>query len=539
MTAPNIVTSWVPSPSGETLTQGFEVMAWIETCAVHTEGRWRGQPFRLLDWEKRLLLELFTLEEDPEWTPVPGVRRTFRNGLRRRYREAFVTCPKKNGKTELADAIAAYLLMGDGEPSPKGVIAAGSLKQAGFSFRGVGTMIRASPVLRQLASERDVGDLVIEIPSIPGSRLERVAAESGTNDGPSLSFGLLDEVHEYKGEQGRRVHGVITNAGAARDSPLFVSISTVGVDAEDEEQVWVDLWRRGWAAAENPAADPTFYFFCAQAPPDGHWQDRATWEAANPSAGTTVTWPFYQAQWPKGEAWCARYYLNRPPGRVEDAWMPDGPWEACEGDVVMRADLPTFVRVDIDHDHRAAAVAVAQRQGDRLPVRTRVFPSQPLPDGEYLSVAEIEDHLRQLARRYPGRVMAPKRFHGTGRERLLPVPGPEISYHGSFFEGSAQTLRADGLALIDIPNSQERLGPAAESLMELVVNGRLIHDGDPVLASQVRNVVAKQDPKGWRIQPPTGQRRRIVAARAAMIAADRAVRAPAIASRAMAFGTPR
>lgn len=511
----------------------------MEACLVHTEGEWRGRPFRLLPWQKRLLLELFRLEPDPEWIPVPGEPLLFRRGLRRRYRQAFICVPKKNGKTELAAAIALYLLIGDGEPSPKGVFVAGSLKQAGISFRYGQTMILESPILRQLAGQRNVGDLVIEIPSIPGSRLERVAAEAGTNDGPSLHFGVLDEVHEYEGEQGVKVYGVVTNAGAARRNSLFVGISTVGADLEDETQVWVQLYNRGLAAQRDPDSDPTFFFYLAQAPDAGDWRDRATWTSANPSHGVTVTWAFYQSEMPKGEAWCSRYYLNRPPGRREDAWMPEESWAQCAGDVVMKSSEPTYVRVDIDHDHRAAGIAVAQRRGDDVALRVRTFPRETLPEGEYLDVDELEDHLRGLARRYRARVVTAKRYHAAGKEHLVPVPGPEIAYHGSFFAGSAQRLRDEGLALVDIPNSQERVVPAAETLMELVVNRRLVHDGDAELARQVGNVVAKAAPKGWILQPPSGSRRRIVAARAAMIAVHRAVNAPRPPSRAMHHGAPR
>ncbi len=523
-------------PEPARLTQGFEVIDWIEACCVFTEGVWRGQPFVLLDWQKRLLLELFTLERDPEWSSL-GQPLLFRRGLRRRYREAFLSVPKKNGKGDLAAALALYLLIGDGEISPKGVFAAGSLKQAGLSFRAVQTMILESPVLSQLVGRRNVGDLVIEVPSIPGSRMERVAAEAGTNDGPSLHFSVLDEVHEWPGEQGVKTHGVITNAGAARANSLHISISTLGADEEDDEQVWVQLYRRGQAARRDPAADPRFYFFCVQAPKDADWKSRAVWEQANPSANVTVTWPFYESQWPKGETWCRRYYLNDPPGRAEDAWMPEEAWADRAGAVVLQARLATFVAVRIAHDHRAAAVAIAQLQGEQVALRVRTFEASGLE--EYLDTELIEEHIRELCRNYPARVQAPKRFSTNGREYMRSAPGPEVAYHGSFFESSAQRLRAMGVVTTDIPNTQDRISPAAETLMEKVVNQQLIHDGDAELARQVGNVVAVPAPKGWTIQAPTNTRRRIVAAQAAMIAVRRAAEAEPPPSRTMHHGPPR
>jgi len=122
------------------------------------------------------------------------------------------------------------------------------------------------------------------------------------------------------------------------------------------------------------------------------------------------------------------------------------------------------------------------------------------------------------------------------------MPGPEFSYHGSFFEGSAQTLRAEHLVMVDVPSTPERITPAAETLMSLVTSRSLVHDGDAELATEIGNVLARPAPKGWAIEAAvdarTHQSRRIVGAQAAMLAVHRAMTAPRPPSRAMHFGAP-
>jgi hypothetical protein len=44
--------------------KGFDVIRWIEAHCVFTQGEWAGEPFRLLDWQKRLLVELFEQRDD-------------------------------------------------------------------------------------------------------------------------------------------------------------------------------------------------------------------------------------------------------------------------------------------------------------------------------------------------------------------------------------------------------------------------------------------------------------------------------------------
>jgi len=428
--------------------------------------------------------------------------------------------------TELAAAIALYLLIGDGEPSPKGVFAAGSLKQAGLSFRAGQTMLLESPVLSQLVTPRHVGDLVIEVPSIPGSRLERVAAEAGTNDGPSLHFGVLDEVHEWEGEGGKKVHGVITNAGAARKNPLFVSISTLGEDEDDPEQVWVDLYERGRSAQDDPSSDPTFYFYCVKAPDGADWQDRAVWEAANPSANVTVSWSFYQSEWPKGEKWCRRYYLNQPSGGTSDPWMDEDLFEGLEGEAKLRPLDPAYASVRVARDGRSAGVAIAQRRGHSVVVQGEAFEADDLEEGDVLSLADVEAKLLEWAHLYRGRVIASVQFTPGGRKVVRQRPGPEVTYHGSFFERSRQLLEAKGLVMVARPDSQAVLLPGAQLVVDLVRAKRLEWNGED-LGRHVGHVVGKEVRTGavTAVLPvaPVGKRRRIEAALALIHAVGRAM----------------
>ncbi len=206
-------------------------------------------------------------------------------------------------------------------------------------------------------------------------------------------------------------------------------------------------------------------------------------------------------------------------------------------------DVRTYAVVGIGHDHRSAAVALAQRQGEKVALCVRTFTEGPLPEGEYLPLSLLEDHLRGLRRRYPAPVAAAYRTSPGGREQTSGRPGPEFAYHGSFFEGSAQALRQERLVMVDLPSTPERLRPAAETLMSLVTSKALVHDGYSELGAQVGNVVARPAPKGWAIgaaiDARAGQPRPIVAAQAAMLAVHWAMTAPRAPSRAIRFSTPR
>ena len=85
----------------------------------HTKGRWDGKPFWLLPWQEQIIRDIFGIvDEDGN----------------RQFRTAYVEIGKKNGKSELAAAVALYLLYADNEPSAEVYGAAADRQQASIVF---------------------------------------------------------------------------------------------------------------------------------------------------------------------------------------------------------------------------------------------------------------------------------------------------------------------------------------------------------------------------------------------------------------------
>nr|DAL77393.1 MAG TPA: Large Terminase [Caudoviricetes sp.] len=74
-------------------------VAFIESLC-HTKGTWARKPFELIDWQEQIIRDVFgTLKP---------------NGYRQ-FNTAYIEIPKKQGKSELAAAVALLLTCGDGE----------------------------------------------------------------------------------------------------------------------------------------------------------------------------------------------------------------------------------------------------------------------------------------------------------------------------------------------------------------------------------------------------------------------------------------
>ena len=476
-------------PDVKARTKGFEVIEWIEAHCVHTAAEWTGRPFRLFDWQKRLLLQLFEVNAENV----------------RRYRWALVGVSKKAGKTELAAAVALFMLIADGEPSPLVVCAAASDEQADLVYGAARTMCERSPTLSLIT---ECFDREILVPSIPGARLKRVAAVAGTNDGQNISCVVADELHEWVGGRGEAVWNVLTNGTGARRQPLVFQITTAGYDTES---IAYKQYQHGRAVEAGQVDDPRYLMHWIEAPADADYRDPAVWRAANPSFGITVHEDFYADQLTKKSASVFRRYFLNQWVESEDGWIEPSAWDACAGDVEFDPSRPAYVGVDIGFKQDSSAVAVAQLDPSGK-LHVRVLLRTPSP-GHPTAVADVRADVAQLA----------------GELRV-----EEVAFDPYHFRESAEILEERGITTAQFDQNDSRMAPASETLFELIREGRLVHDGDLELRSHVLAAVPSRTERGVRISKRRSKKR-IDAAVALAMAADRAVHAPPPEERGPAF----
>ena len=178
-------------------------------CMPHTKGRWLRQ-------RKKLELEPW---QSFIWTTVFGWLRKSDN--LRRFREATVLVPRKNGKSPQAAAIGLYMLVEDGEAGAEVYCGAGTEKQAHEVFKPAKIMVEKTPELIE-----DYGiEAMAKVLSIPedGSKFEPLIGNPG--DGGSPSCAIVDEFHEHKNSD---LFDTMDTGMGAREQPLMLVISTAG-----------------------------------------------------------------------------------------------------------------------------------------------------------------------------------------------------------------------------------------------------------------------------------------------------------------------
>lgn len=500
---------------------GPRVAAFAHRYIRHTKGRWAGQPLTFEPWQQEFLDEAFEID------PATGLRV---------YNEVLLGIPRKNGKSTMASAIALYLLVADGENEPEIYAAAAAKGQATAVFRQASRFIEASPGLSDFLRPLQYH---VDCPQ-NGGFLRVIGSVGALAHGFNPHGAIVDELHAHKTPD---LYTALTTGGGAREQPITVTITTSGIS---EEQILGVIY---YAALEKTDVleqrpgltivrdrDSGFLMFWYGAARDADPHDPAVWALANPASWITQNYLRKELAKPTMRlADFQRYHLNKWVSGTE-AWLPYGAWSACQKGEHDPSDLlagldrkrPIAVGIDFGVSDDTTAITVAQRvpypigrrepwrpmADDHVMVRTRFF--VPDPDtGEEADVVEILNYLRSL------RLMFPALARKVPRRG---ASGPAFAYDPWGFKAPAVILEGEGLVMVEIPQNDARMVPAATELYGLIISGQLEHDGDPRLAQHMANVVGKaRGETGWRITKLKDSQRKIDGAVSAAMAVHEAL----------------
>lgn len=206
----------------------------------HTKGKWAGKRFWLLPWQEQLIRDIF------------GIVKSDGN---RQFRTAFVEICKKVGKSELAAAIALYLLYADNEPSAEVYGAAADRQQASIVFDVARQMVEMSPALMKRSKLMSATKRIVNYGNTGFYQV--LSAEVGSKHGFSISGLVFDEIHT---QPNRQLYDVLTKYSSdARQNPLHFIITTAG---NDRHSIAFELHAKAVDILEGRRVDPTFYPDC-------------------------------------------------------------------------------------------------------------------------------------------------------------------------------------------------------------------------------------------------------------------------------------
>jgi phage terminase large subunit-like protein len=455
----------------------------LEFCRrflVHTKGPATGRPFIPARWQvDRIIRPLFDTRQDG----------------RRQYRVAYLTCPRKQGKSTLGAAIALYLLYADDEGGAEIVSAASSADQAAIIYDTARSMVERSEALRDMTM---VYRRELRVPAL-GASYRVISAEAGTAHGLNLHGAIIDELHVWPE---RDLYDALVTSTGARTQPLIFIATTAG---DREHSICAEVHRHAEQVRDGLVEDPQLLPVIYAAPEEADWQDEAVWRACNPALGTFRSLEEMQAaarqarDVPGREASFRRLYLNQWGTAAAARWLDLNAWDACAvvspGGTTRRAILG--LDLSTTTDLTALVILV------------------PDDDGGYAVRAEFwcpSDHIAERSRRdrVPYALWAEQGYLTPTQGNVIDYSVIEARLHALMAEydvaelgidpwnakGFVAKLQQDGVPAVEVAQTMANLTSASKELEKLVLSGMLHHDGNPVLRWCVSNAVADVDGNG-------------------------------------------
>lgn len=480
----------------------------------HTKGKWAGTPFWLLPWQEQLIRDIF------------GIVKADGN---RQFRTAFVEICKKVGKSELAAAVALYLLYADNEPSAEVYGAAADRQQASIVFDVAKQMVEMSPALMKRSKLMGATKRIVNYSN--AGYYQVLSAEVGGKHGFSVSGLVFDEIHT---QPNRQLYDVLTKGSSdARQNPLHFIITTAG---NDRHSIAYELHTKAVDILEGRRVDPTFYPVVYGLKDDEDWEDEANWYKVNPSLGYTVDIErlrdaYREAKQNPADEITFKWLRCNMWVSSTVAWIPDAIYmrgnESIEAASLEGRDCYAGLDLSSTGDITALVLIFPPRDENEKYVLLPYFwiPEETIPrrvkansvpydiwekqgyimstEGNVIHYDFIEKFIMYLSEKYHILEIAVDRWNAT---QMI------------------QNLEGEGFTIIPFGQGFSSMSAPTKEFYRLLMEGRIIHGGNPVLRWMAGNVVIDTDPAGNIKVTKAKSKEKIDGIVAAIMALDRCIR---------------
>jgi phage terminase large subunit-like protein len=440
-----------------------------------------------MDWQERIIRDLF------------GIVRKYDEC--RQFRRAFVSMPKKNGKSELAAAIALILTCIDMEYGGEIYGCATDRQQASIVFDVAENMVNQLPELKKHI-KLNVQQKRMTFKPL-NSFYQVLSSEAFSKDGLNAHGVIFDELHAQKN---RNFFDIITSgSGLAREQPLTFIITTAGFD---RNSICWEQYQKAQDILAGRKFDPTFYPVIYSADESENWMDEEVWRKANPSLGITIDPHGFRVEFEDArvnetnENKFRRLNLNQWV-RQETRWMPMEYYDKCAFpvDIEKLKGRKCYGGLDLSksRDITAFVLCFPPENPDDPEDKFYLLPFFWIPEASVRRRVD-KDHVpydqwiaKGLLHTTEGNVIN-YGFVQKKIEELYEIYNIQaIAYDRWGAEMLRQRLEDAGFTMTEFGQGYRDISPASKETLRLVLEGQIAHGGNPVLRWNFENIVVKTD----------------------------------------------
>lgn len=240
----------------------------IQKYCKQSKGKWNGKSLKLELFQKAMLEATFGFVDQE--TKL------------RKYKKVIFFVARKNGKSSLDSAIANYMLTMDGEGGAEIYSIATKKDQAKIVWEETKKMIKKSPVLNKKIRCL-IGGIYYDKKD---SFFRALANDSNSLDGLNSHCVIADEVHAWKD---KNLLDVMYDSMSARDQPLFIETSTMGVIRQN---VFDDEYEYASQVIDGVIPDETLLPIIYELDDEKEWLNEESWFKSNPALGVTKSYKY-------------------------------------------------------------------------------------------------------------------------------------------------------------------------------------------------------------------------------------------------------
>lgn len=451
---------------------------------THPKGAAAGQPFELVPAQKSFV------------SILTGWRRLDNN--LRRFRQAFLSMARGNGKSPIAAGLALMLFAADAPFAPGAEVVAAAttrLQARKYVWSQARDFIRAVPSLDdRMRLLKD--SIEFEVGNAVGT-FEPLGSDSNNLDGGNYHAAIIDELHAMR-EQHREMLEKIKTSMGKRLQDLLIFITTAG---SDRSRLWLEEYDYASKVLSGIVTDDRHFAYIFEGDKGDDPYSENTWRKANPlfeflDYGTFEQMSSKARVSPAALNELLRYKINvcvssRNKAFPPELWskgngrLPNLDGMTCFGglDLGWRDDLAAFVLcfpVKLGNSLVFCFVPFAwiPRDGKRdlstEPFRSLIATGQlNVTDGNTTDVRAIMQTILECRKRFDLRTVA---ADGNNARSFLTELQNE---HGVMTYEFFQTCR--------------RYNEPVRSMLDALEDGRVRHGGNQLLAWTADNVILKQD----------------------------------------------
>ena len=454
----------------------------------HTKGEFAGQNFTPLDWQSEMLSEMFGWQRVEDDT--------------RRYRTAYISTAKKQGKSCTLAAIALYLTIADGEIGNETYSVAADVNQANIVFREAQLMTLAHPELSKIMK---INKTQKNIACPNTSSFYRVLPGDGFRVEGINGNILFDELHV---QRNRLLFDSLRWAGSARRQPWFIAATTAGYD---KNSVCYEMYKYAKNVIRDWSYDPSFLPVLHEVDEQANWEDPKEWPKANPSWNVTIKPKDFEVSFREAKQSLSqensfrRYRLNQWVAQ-ETRFLNMDHWDACSKPPrESLAGKPCWVGLDLATTFDTSAMVAVFMDKNEDGERTYDCLCRFWIPGENAREREIRDRVPYMTwekEKSNGLTFTEGNVCDYDKIRAdINEFGKQYNVKSIFIDRwnanqlSVQ-LADDGFNIAGFSQGMAAMSAPTKLLENLVSSGRLRHNGNKILTSHAGNVSVRTDPAG-------------------------------------------